>query len=342
MPTSASSITFKHPGTFMSPDMTHNLKAIISTDSMRKQALEKLMKAAPLDHEPQALATLHVEYNGAGNSKGHKECTRDGEVAVSAALIYWATAKREYAKLACNIISAWSIKNKVWEGDNAVLEASWSICSMARAAELLKHSPAADLWKPVEPAFLKWLDTVIMPVLKSEHIWKWKPIGNWHFSQICARMQIAILREDQAEWNWCINKYPEALNKCLIWQKCPGEHAETCRDVTHAQFALGGLVQAPEIALHQGVNLYDRRLLDCFELQARIMMQEIPTGLTKDDIHTPYGYWYEPVWHIPYAHFAGRLGIQMPYTKQYLLKLGPDRVCFHWGGNCLTHGHPKK
>jgi hypothetical protein len=324
----------------MSPDMTRQLKASISTDPMRKEALDKLIKAVPLDHEPQALASVNIGYGGVG--QGHKECTRDAEVAVAAALIFWATADERYAHLACTTIAAWSQTNKEWRGDNAILEAAWSICSMARAAELLKYSTAKTKWASVEPDFFRWLDAVIMPVLKSEHIWGWPIVGNWHFSQICARMQLAILREDQTEWNWCVAKYPLALNKCLVFQKCPGEHAETCRDVTHAQFALGGMVQVPEMALHQGVSLYDRRLVDCFELQARIMMQEIPPGLTKEDIKTPYGYWYEPVWHIPYAHFAGRLGVPMPYTKSYLHKLGPDRVCFHWGGNCLTHGHPKK
>jgi hypothetical protein len=139
-----------------------------------------------------------------------------------------------------------------------------------------------------------------------------------------------------------VARYPEALNKALIFAKCAGECSETCRDVTHAQFQLGGMAQAAEMALHQGVDLYDNRLVTCFELQAAIMMKEIPVGLSKEDIKTPYGYWYEPIWHIAYAHFFKRRNMPMPKTAAYLQQLGADRVCFHWGGNCLTHGHVKK
>ena len=330
---------FMHPGTFMSPEMTRTLSKDASSHPLRKKALEKLMKDTPLGYSAQALANVDVGYHGVG--QGHKECTKDGEVAVSAALLLWATGNEKYGMLAIDILRDWATTNVVWKGDNALLEAAWSICSMARAAELLKHSmvPAVrDAWaKKVEGVFFSWLDKVIMPVLCSEHIWKWDMCGNWHFSQISARMQLAILREDKGEWEWCVKKYPEALQKALTWKCCPGETAETLRDVTHAQFLLGGAVQIPEMAHHQGFNLWDERLLDCFELQARIMMKEVPAGVPKESINTPYGYWYEPVWHIPYAHFVGRKKKSMPHTKRYIDSLGPDRVCFHWGPNLLTH-----
>lgn len=335
-----------HPGTFMSPVMTRTLKADVAKSAARQKALAKLIKETPLTYKPQALEVVDINYGGAG--VGHKECTRDGEMAVSAALVYWANGDQSYAKLALDILEAWPAKNKVWKGQNALLEASWSICSMARAAELLKYAPdklVTDRWRRAEPAFIRWIDTVIMPVLKSEHIWGWKPIGNWHFSQICARMQLAILREDTKEWEWCSTKYPYALNETFKGSayelgkktKCPGEISESCRDVTHCAFQLGGIAQAAEIALHQGVDLYDNRLVDAFELQARIMMREIPPGFTAADIKTPYGYWPEPVWHIAYAHFNGRKHIPMPKTKAYLDQIGIDRVTFHWGPNCLTH-----
>jgi hypothetical protein len=326
---------FAHPGTFMSPAMTRTLKAQSQTHPERAKALAKLIRETPLTYTPQALHTVDIGFGGKG--MGHIQCTKDGEMVVSCAILYWATSKEAYADKAIAILKAWATTNKVWRGDNALLEAAWSICSMARAAELLKYSFRAQAWQAIEPAFFAWLDTVIMPVLKSEHIWRWKPINNWHFSQICARMQIAILREDTAEWQWCIQRYPVALNQALLFQKCPGETTETCRDVTHNQFQLGGLMQAAEMALHQGIRLDDDRLHTCFELQARIMMKEIPPGLTKEDIKTPHGYWYEPIWHMAHAHFVGRKKMPMPKTEQYIKQIGPDRVCFHWGPNCLTH-----
>jgi len=319
--------------------MTTALKTA-NADPVRARALEKLLLETPLDYKPQALVLVNIGYGGVG--QGHKECTVDGQMAVSAAILYWATGNAAYAKLATAILKAWATTNTVWRGDNAILEASWSVCSMARAAELLKYSDALGvaLWAPVEKPFFAWLDKVINPVLRSNVIWGWPLVGNWHFSQICARMQVAILREDAAEWAWCIKKYPEALNKTLVNKLCVGEVAESCRDLSHAQFLLGGAIQAPEIAFHQGVNLYDDRLLAAFELQARLMMQQIPPGFTADDIHTPYGYWPEPVWEIAYNHFVVRKKREMPYTKTFLetnKSARPERVTFHWGPNTLTH-----
>jgi hypothetical protein len=339
-------IKFQHPGTFMSPTMTRNLRAEVAKSPMRVKALQKLRTDTTVPWKPQSLEIIDI---GFGGGAGHIECTKDAENAVSSTLIYWATGEIRYATNALAILESWSKKNRVWKGDNGPLEAAWTVCSMARAAELLKYAPDASIskeWTRIQPVFFKWIDAVIMPSLKQAGLWFWRNKdgsllrGNWHFSILCARMQLAILREDMAEWKWAVETYPDACNKALIEKKCKGENVETCRDVTHAQFLLGGLVQVPEMALHQGVNLYDERLIGCFELQARIMLKEIPTGLTKEDIKTPYGYWPEPVFEIPFAHFYGRNRKEMPHTLQFLRSsqhARPDRVTLHWGANTLTH-----
>jgi hypothetical protein len=319
--------------------MTSALKNA-TKDPIRNNALKKLIAATPLDYKPKALATVDIGYGGVG--QGHTECTTDGQTAVSAAILYWATGTVGYATLAASILKAWATTNTVWRGDNAILEASWSVCSMARAAELLKYSdgPGKSAWAPVEAAFFAWLDKVINPVLRSEVIWGWPIVGNWHFSQICARMQVAILREDAVDWSWCIKKYPEALNKTFVNKHCVGETAEVCRDQTHSCFLIGGAIQAPEMTLHQGVNLFDDRLSVAFELQAAMMMKEIPEGFTADDIHTPYGYWPEPVFEIAYNHFVIRKKKSMPKLTTLLAtntNARPDRATFHWGPNTLTH-----
>jgi hypothetical protein len=340
-------IQFRHPGTFMSPAMTIGLKTQVESISIRRSALEKLKKNTAVPWKPQPLEVIDIGYGGVG--KGHAECTKDAEVAVSSALLFWATRERKYATNALSILEAWGKTNKVWKGDNGPLEAAWSICSMARTAELLRYAPDPTIsqgWARIQPMFFKWIDTVIMPVLKEPGLWTWRNKdgsilrGNWHFSIMCARMQLAILREDVNEWKWVINTYPDALNKAIINRKAQGEVIETCRDVTHAQFLLGGMVQVPEMAFHQGVNLYDDRLVTCFELQAQIMLQEIPKGFAKEDIKTPHGYWPEPVFEIPFAHFNGRKKKPMPFTQRFLQgnpHARPENVTFHWGPNSLTH-----
>ena len=321
---------FVHPGTMMSPDMTNELKKTTGS-----AALQRLIKETPLTYCPRALSVVNIGYHGVG--QGHAECTKDGEQAYSSALAFWATGNKQYATMAINILKTWATTNTVWIGDNAILEASWSVCSMARAAELLKYSAASQDWSVVEPIFFKWLDSVIMPVLKNTSIWRWDKIGNWHFSVLCARMQIAILREDYTDWAWCTMTYPDALNKALVWKLCPGETTETTRDCCHAMFQIGGMTQVPEMAWHQGIDMYDSRLVTVCELQASIQLREIPKGLSETDIHTLNGWYPEPVFELPYAHFNGRKNIPMPKTATYLNNIRPEGVVFHWGGATLTH-----
>lgn len=328
---------FKHPGTMMSPDMTFRLKDDIPRDPLRLKAFEKMTKEVPLDYTPKALKIVDIGFGGGG--QGHKECTSDGEVAYKAALLYWATMKNEYAMKAINIIKAWASENIIFKGDNAPLEAAWSVCSLARAAELVKYAKSPEIvkaWNNVENVFFSWLDRIIMPLLKKDDVWRWKVKNNWHFSMLCARAQIAILRNDVKEWQWAIDKYKELLPFAI----CQGHEchtSETTRDCTHAQFLLGGIIQFPEMAYHQGVNLFDAKLSKIFEYQAAIMLQEVPEGICKADIHTPYGFWYEPVWEVALAHFKGRCKMSMPKTEKWLATFRPERVCFHWGGGTLTH-----
>ncbi len=328
-------LNFVHPGTYLAASKTRSLQQDVQSNPTRKKALERLMKDTPLTYRPQPLEIVDIDWGGRGN--GHKECTKDGETAVAAALIFWATGDRRYGVIAISILREWSIINKVFCGNNAPLQAAWSMCSMARAAELLKYSSLQTEYKAIEKTFLKWVNDIIMPVLKEQSVWRWNIINNWHFSILCARMQLAILVEDTAEWNWAVKTYKEILPKALILSECIGEVSETRRDVTHAQFLLGGMVQAAEMAWHQGIDIYDHRLVYCFELQSRIMMQEVPDGITKECIKTPHGFWQEPIYEIPYAHFHGRKKIPMPHTWKYLQRVRPERVTFHWGPNTLTH-----
>lgn len=324
----------------MSPTMTKNLASDVINKPLRREALQKMMKSVPLDYKIRALRDVSIDWGGKG--VGHEECTKDGEAAVSAALIFWATGDKKYGELALRILKAWATINVSFKGNNAPLEAAWSVCSMARAAELLKHCAVDDVkraWRDTEPAFFMWLDRIIMPLLRDATVWRWAK-NNWHFSMLCARMQIAILREDYTDWDWCVKTYREIFPKALVTgSECCGETVECKRDVTHAQMLLGGMIQVPEMALHQGVQLYDDRLMSCVELQSRIMMREVPTGLKPEDIKTPYGYWPEPIYEIAFAHFHGRMKKDMPYTAKFLAqpRVRPDRVTFHWGGNTLTH-----
>lgn len=322
----------------MSPDMTKNLAKACMASAEKKKALHRLMAETPLTYKASAITRVCIDWNGVG--QGHKECTGDGAMAYRAALLLWATNNAEYAKLAIGIIEAWAKQNTSFTGNNAPLELAWSVGAMARAAELLKYSPlvSKEVWLPVEKAFTKWLDTVVMPELRNASIWRWKFRNNWHYSIVDTRMQIAIFRNDEKEFRWCIDTYRAMIPITFSESSHPCHTCDLKRDVTHAQFLLGGLIQIPEMARHQGIHNVCPPFLDkVFEYHAAIMLKEVPFGLKKEEIHTPYGYWYEPVWEIALHHFKNRNRISMPKTEQWLRTFRPERVAFHWGAGTLTH-----
>jgi hypothetical protein len=322
----------KHPGTMMSPTMTFSLESDVMKSPTRKMAFDKLIKETPLDYKPRPIEHVLIGYGGTGN--GHDEVTRDAEMAYQAALLLWTTKDKRYGDLVATILSAWCETNRFFEGDNAPLEAAWSVCSFNRAAELLKAWPGFK----ISPKYFLWLDSVILPALNAAHVWRWKPYNNWHYSILCARMQTAILRDNRDEFNKAIQKYKEILPSTICCFGTDWCITETKRDLTHAQFLLGGIIQIPEMAYHQGVtDLFDDRLVKVFECHAALMLREIPQGIDAKEIKAPYGYWQEPVWEIAYCHFAGRKKIPMPKTKAYLDKIRPEDVTFHWGGCTLTH-----
>jgi hypothetical protein len=319
----------------MSPDMIKALKHESISDPMRKKALDRLLKDTPANHTPQAISNIDIGYSGKGT--GHKEFTKDAEIAYSASLLFIAQDNPKYADLAINILRAWSTVNKTFKGDNAPLEAAWGIASMAMAAELLKYSKAQQKYASIEPNFTKWITDTMLPALNEPSVWRWKIKNNWHFSILFARAQLAILFDDSTTFNQVFNQYKTILPQAIC-QGHPCHLSETLRDCTHFQFLIGGIISMAELAYHQGYkDAYDPKLHPIIEYHATIMLQEVPPGIKKEQINTPYGFWYEPVWEIAYAHFNNRLNLPMPKTEQWLAKIRPERVCFQWGPGTLTH-----
>lgn len=322
----------------MSPSMTRNLAKDCLSHPEKQKALKRLIAETPLTYTPRVIPKVNIDWNGKG--EGHKECTGDGSMAYRAALLLWATNKVEYAKMGIPIIEAWAKQNTSFTGNNAPLELAWSVGAMARAAELFKYSPLVnkDDWARVEGAFIKWIDMVVMPELQNQGIWKWKFRNNWHYSIIDTRMQIAIFRNDEKEFRWCIDKYREIVPLTFSESSHPCHTCDLKRDVTHAQFLLGGAVQIPEMAWHQGIkDMFPPFLNQVLEYHAMIMLKEVPPGIRREDIHTPYGFWYEPVWEIGLNHYQNRCGKAMPKTEQWIRTFRPERVAFHWGGGTLSH-----
>eukprot|EP00879_Flechtneria_rotunda_P022507 GHRR01023758.1.p2 GENE.GHRR01023758.1~~GHRR01023758.1.p2 ORF type:complete len:279 (+),score=87.28 GHRR01023758.1:1347-2183(+) len=122
-------------------------------------------------------------------------------------------------------------------------------------------------------------------------------LGNWHSTMAEAMMALGILADDRARYNKGVKLYHATVADYLKWgrgstayNRILGECTETMRDMYHAQFGLGGLLQAAEIAWQPDEDLYssnDFALAAALELHARINLAYISN---KDPSKLPPGY----------------------------------------------------
>lgn len=265
-----------------------------------------------------------------GAGVGHKEFTGDSTMCYRFTLLWLSGYGEEWAKKASSIIKTWSTGCETFKGTNAPLETAWGICSLVRAAEILKYK-WNDEWKKenVEYAFIKWIDNVMIPNLltRYQEIKKWK--NNWILTILEALMQIYIFKGDVEKLNWALQEYT-TIRKTM-WVGDTGKNNECERDIVHATFQLHSHLQICEMARHQGANVYEDMILKSSEYIASIINGKCPIDIKKEAIKDP---WYVPgAWEIGLEYFVRLNGKQMPETTVMLNKKGrcPEDASFNWG-----------
>lgn len=294
---------------------------------------KELLSKTPKEYTPSPIANVNIGAYGAGI--GHKEFMKDAEQAVQQAVAYCLTHDEVYAENAIRILTEWCKTCKSFEGSNAPLELGWGGCSFARCAEILKH--VYPKWKSldIEKVLLHFIDAIVMPKICAKLSWT----NNWQTTICEARLQIAILRDDQSDIEWAIKEYKRILSLYVLQT---GQTQETLRDLVHAQFGIGSLLQIPELlyVYSQGkINLFESLLAKVCEFHAELLLGKIPvgSGLHKEQIKEP---WFLPCgWEIALHHFEKRCTnpIQLPNTTALLGKHRPESYVFHWGLGTLTH-----
>ena len=148
-------------------------------------------------------------------------------------------------------------------------------------------------------------------------------------------MQIAILRNDLAAFNDCIDAYRKFLPQVIEPSGLP---QEVRRDLCHTQFTLGSLVAIAQLAANQGVNLYMESgglLLKALETTASILLGEHPDAAKGIELKQVS---FHPVnWEVAYGRYTNNEHVPMPKTAQLLKKYRPEWVLWNWGGSTLTH-----
>lgn len=317
---------FCHPGTLLGPNEIASFKNRKVPDS---KAVAHMTSKASLDYVPKAMEKLSPGAYGAGT--GTFEITGDGAMAYQHAICYLLHGKTEHAKKSLEIILAWAKLNKIFDGSNAPLVASWAISPMIQAAEILKYQCPTE-WQSSKaaPLFVAWVQRIIYPLICTKISWT----NNWNITMTEARMQWAIFQNASKEFQWCVAEY-KRLFAIYVSPWKTGQCLETKRDQVHAQFGIGSMINICEMAWHQGVDLYSHELHKCMEYHASIVLGEVPTDLNKTEIKENR---FQPTgWEIGFQHFTKVKKMPMPKTHALLEKNRPEWCVFCWGLCTVTH-----
>ena len=162
--------------------------------------------------------------------------------------------------------------------------------------------------------------------------------GNWGAIVNRFRMAAAICMDDSAMYRHAVDYYlcgydNGALPHYIIDEN--GQCQETGRDQNHVQLGLEALAETCEMAWEQGDDLWgamDNRLMKGFEYTACYNLGHGVPYKQWQDVTGLYGEWTMPgemgrgrlwdIYEMPYNHYVGRKGLEMPMTKK-LLSLFP-------------------
>ena len=233
-------------------------------------------------------------------------------------------AKSGQSDKALTIINAYATTLQRFEGHDAPLctiQAYW----LVQAMNLLKNQQKSSWAAMVRRA--------ILPVLDKFEADSPYANGNWGAIVNRCRMACAIFLDDKELYQAAVDYFLEANDNGSLpkYVSETGQCQETGRDQGHAQLGLGALCETCEMAWQQGTDLwgaYDNRVLKGMEYTAKYNLgYDVPFKTWKDCTGL-YIDWTEPgemgrgrircIYDLPYNHYVGRKGLQMPYTKQIL------------------------
>jgi hypothetical protein len=367
---------FIHPGTVISKYNISRLQNLQSSNPYIQKTMKDTIDFASKDlsNPPSAKQEIRVGYNPAphdiakmpkqeqekwikrkaeeadlikrGIIAGHEEFTGDSVRCYKHTVAFLITKDERYAKKAIEIMGAWCDKCKKFgiAEENGPLEAGWGLVNFATVAELLKYKSSS--WNNnIENKFCMFVDNILYPQFKYHYanpegiLKNWPIWGNWGTTITMARMQYAIFRNNNKEYETNIKNFNMLFDNLFSKEfKDTGKEIETLRDIVHAQFGLAGLTGIAEIMWNQGSDVYSLRnnlLLKSYEYHASILLNKIPADIKGETLN--WVKWIPANWEIAYNHYCNRRQLDMPLSKQILDNNRPEFFEMHWGLGTLTH-----
>ncbi|MFA7344839.1 MAG: alginate lyase family protein [Terrimicrobiaceae bacterium] len=155
-------------------------------EKLKKHRFASLDYVAKMKPVPEVIS---CDFSGA-NNKGSLEEQRDGNAAVTQALLWYFTGDEAYAKNAAQILDTYAATVTSHEGKNWYLEAAWVGSVFPVAADLLRSTYPA--WQGA-PRVAKWFNDVLLPPLHSRAAY-----GNRESAGLNALAAIGVFNEDTA------------------------------------------------------------------------------------------------------------------------------------------------
>jgi len=355
-------ILFNHPALMNNKEEMNYVRDKLSEgEELRILAFERLQNWNPagLSHTPEPREDVNCgSYSNPDN--GCTEEKRDSPASYAHALQWVYTGDERHAQKAVEILTAWATTIKTHSNSNAPLEAAWTACGFARAAEIIKHTynnvSSSDITK-----WESMFDNAYLPYIVDGS----DANGNWEASMIESIMAIAVFKDSSQLFDAGVEMYKRRLPAYIYhsddgdtpipprpdysYEKLIGRwydqeiffdglSQETCRDLGHTQYGFAALIHAAEIAYHQGIDLYSEfanRLWWGMEYHAAFLNGDpVPENLCGGQLNAVR---YLPAWEIGYHHYAVRRGIEMPQTRELILNNQPEGVDHHMAWGTLTH-----
>jgi hypothetical protein len=334
--TSASAMTFVHPGTLNSRAELDFVKAKIQAGAQPwKGEFDRIKRSSYATRGPHGLTHIHSRNEDANVSRD------DAIASYTQALLWYFTDDETYAKRSIAILNSWSQLQGFTAGsDQDRLQAGWIGAVFAPAADIMRAYPR---WTASEiDALQTMFRRAFYPQLNRASPWN----GNVDLTQIDAMMSIAVFNEDEAEFNRGLRRLrirnpayfyltsdgarPKPIagdggNPQKFWSNpsrwIDGLTQETCRDNGHhSQFALGSALHAAEVAWHQGVDVYtenQERYTTAMELLARQLLSGSMQGTCSNDSSSPDRY---NTWEVGYNHYHNRAKVALPNTRKLIVE----------------------
>jgi hypothetical protein len=347
---------FHHPGVLVNRAQLDFIRDKVKAGAQPWLAAFNDSKSrAPLDYVPQPRAVVECGPYSMPNL-GCAEEINDAVAAWAHALNWHITGDEAHAKKSIEIMNAWAKTFKNHANSNGPLQAGWAGAVWPRAAELIRATYPA--WTAAEiDAFKTMLRTAYLAAVIDGS----GANGNWELSFMDAAVAIAVFLDDRASFDKALGIWRRRL-PAYIYLKSDGARPvnpprgsfnwygqttfvdglsqETCRDLLHTQLGMAAAINVAETAFQQGVDLYKEqsdRIRAGMEFHADYLLgKPAPTWLcggTLGELRVL------PMWEIAYAHYKGRLGIDMPLSARFIVEKVRLRsgVYKHMAFETLTH-----